>query len=69
MQGMDENRKAPKKMEFIFQLIMIASLLVGGILQKTRFAQFSIFCWIVAGVVVILWIVAVNKDKKETDKQ
>lgn len=65
MKEVQENGKAPKKIEFIFQSIIIISLICGGILQKTAFDGFAVACWILAGVGVVLWVLTVRKDKEK----
>ncbi|MDD4843399.1 MAG: hypothetical protein PHU31_03570 [Anaerotignum sp.] len=64
MQDLEENKKAPMKIEFLFQIGIIVFIALGAMIK-----QASWLFWILGIVCALGWVFFVEKRKKQKEKE
>ncbi len=64
MQDLKENKKAPMKIEFLFQLGIIVFIILGALIK-----QASWLFWILGIICAFGWVFFVEKRKKQEEKE
>jgi uncharacterized membrane protein YecN with MAPEG domain len=64
MQDLEKNKKAPMKIEFLFQLGIIVFIALGAMIK-----QASWLFWILGIICALGWVFFVEKRKKQEEKE